>query len=445
MRGRWGFWVALTALAVGGVLAYQSAVFTSRSGDATPLYSARRHDPYGTAALLDLLQERGVAATTLERPTPRPGSRGVLVQVLTAFSNLPSGRPAGLPSTQPQVPLPQNDALADWVQQGNTVVQFSRTETALMRRLDIRTKEPARRADATDVQDAEQRDVDPADLPGTVSVADAAGPNGFRLRLRSPMSFLDRPHDPAWTPLARDTTKDHAIVAAEYRVGRGRAVFVGAPTPALNGDLGAAQDLDFLLAAAGNGPVLLDEFSHGIGHGATVIGFLLDAGLLPLIVAGRVRGGALRLEHRVAGRQRGRRPAAVALGGRADPHARVSVRPLAQPRRHVRPRRGRTEPPARAGLGLQAGGRADADQSIAGRPAGPMHGGVRPPGRDAAATGKCGACSAGTICVATGPAAAPSAARRCRRRCSAASTESTPPRRPPPSPTAGPTRCSPTS
>ena len=72
-----------------------------------------------------------------------------------------------------------------------------------------------------------------------------------------------------------------AIVACEYRIGQGRLVVVGAPTPALNGMIGEAQNLDFLLSLIGKGPVILDDWMHGLGHeaDATVSGLAaaLDA------------------------------------------------------------------------------------------------------------------------------------------------------------------------
>ena len=52
----------------------------------------------------------------------------------------------------------------------------------------------------------------------------------------------------------------------------------------MNQSLGEYGNLDFLLAEIGNGPVIFDEWSHGIGREATIMGFLRDAGLVPVLL-----------------------------------------------------------------------------------------------------------------------------------------------------------------
>src|SRR5690242_13272830 len=109
-------WLSLGAASLALLLAiawfYESAAFNSRVGDDAPLYSARRHDAYGSAALVDLLKERGIPVRTLERPSLEPEDHGILIQVLPMD---------GSGSTRYRVPARQ---LADWISQGNTVIQF---------------------------------------------------------------------------------------------------------------------------------------------------------------------------------------------------------------------------------------------------------------------------------------------------------------------------------
>jgi hypothetical protein len=105
---------------------------------------------------------------------------------------------------------------------------------------------------------------------------DAPGP----LVLHEPRA-LSAPDDMAsWQALACVGGRP---VAAEVRHGQGRLVVVGAPTPALNGGLPEGGNLEFLLALAGDGPVILDDWSHGIGHEGTIVGLIRKFGLVPLI------------------------------------------------------------------------------------------------------------------------------------------------------------------
>src|SRR5512137_1546347 len=61
---------------------YEVAYQASRGGESMPVYSTRRHDPYGTAALYELLRERGHPIRTLERSHLEPNDTGTLIQVL---------------------------------------------------------------------------------------------------------------------------------------------------------------------------------------------------------------------------------------------------------------------------------------------------------------------------------------------------------------------------
>lgn len=282
---RWAFWLACAAMAVGVLLAYRSAVFSSRSGEATPAYSTRRHDPYGTAALFTLLAERGVEVRTVESATLRESDQGVLVQVLKGDANDWWDRRRHLQTKQ----------LADWIGRGNTVVQLSRKQTELMQHFKIGAGKQPQDEEIKKIQEAEAKGDAPEALPGTahwarlIKIEDYGRSGRMRsaqpeLYLHEPMTLAERVEDRNWTVLARARTAGEAIVAAEYKVGQGKLVVVGAPTPALNGGIIESNNLDFMLNVVGKGPVLVDEWSLGIGQEATLIGFLLEAGLLPILI-----------------------------------------------------------------------------------------------------------------------------------------------------------------
>jgi len=264
---------AVVAILAGIIVTYRSAGFSARSGSDAPLYSVRRYDPYGTAALRDLLAERGVPVRTLEGPSLEREDHGVLIQVLPVEERM-RGR---------QQYHPQTRQLEEWMSAGNTVVQLTRSETELMRRLKVApTTRPAYH-DADAVQDREARGETPEKIEAGVALASLISRPERRLMLWSPMIFADQ-QERGWKPLARmGRGGENTVVAGELPVGKGRLIVVGAPTPALNGTLGEEGNLDFLLETIGKGPVILDEWSHGVGHEATIIGFLWQAGLVPVL------------------------------------------------------------------------------------------------------------------------------------------------------------------
>lgn len=278
MIRKWALWITLAVVAATALLAYQSAVFSSRSGDAAPLYSIRRHDAYGAAALFTLLSESDIPTDTLERPAFHAGETGTLIQILQTNAR-----------SRETLPQPQVSQLVDWMTQGNTVIQFTRSQTDLMDRLGIKADTQPDSKAVTALQTAETSGDAPDKLPagnetGTLATlatpsADAAG-----LSLTLPMTLADAAKGVPFKVLARPALDKKKILAAEYRVGLGRLIVVGAPTPALNHMIPQRQNLEFILSLVGNKPVWFDEWSHGIGHNATVIGFLKEAGLIPLLL-----------------------------------------------------------------------------------------------------------------------------------------------------------------
>ena len=273
---------AITAAAILGVLClfaffYQSAAYSSRTGTDTPLYSVHRLDPYGTAAFYELLAKNGTSVRLLERPELEPTDRGVLVQVLA--DREASASDFHIPSTR----------LIDWISQGNTVIQLTRSKTDLLQSVN-RSATPAPPATAPSIvsttdstlEEYEKLGGAPDDAPATHRAVTTTLPGSPRLLLWSPVVF-EFPVNSSWHALARLSDKSNGVVAAELNIGRGRLVVVGAPTPALNATIATEGNLDFLLGLIGRSPVIIDEWSHGIGHERTVISFLRDVGLLPAL------------------------------------------------------------------------------------------------------------------------------------------------------------------
>ena len=129
IRRRWTLALTLAVIVTGAVAFYRSAAFNARSGEDNPIYSSTRFDPYGTAALQELLTQRGIAVRNLERPNLDPGDRGVLIQVLPAEEQSKRG------SAPPHL---KTSELTEWMAQGNTVIQLTREQTDLMKWLGIK-------------------------------------------------------------------------------------------------------------------------------------------------------------------------------------------------------------------------------------------------------------------------------------------------------------------
>jgi hypothetical protein len=276
--------LTLLLLAAGLWLFYKAAYVATRGGEDTPLYSAERHDPYGTAALKDLMAERGASVTLLRRPTPEEGTGAILIQALTSDRDS---------STLPQR---QTQRLKDWISQGNTLIQFTRVQTSLMTDCDVTVPTPVE--NLKEIQEAEthgkpQIEV-PAQLQNVRWIAAPAGkgatalPKRLMLEFYSAAVLVQDAGQNEWHPLA--TKGDNEWVAATRSVGKGRLIVVGTPTPILNGTLGAASNMEFVLAllkpaeAGGAQEVLFDEWSHGLGNQRTIIGFIKEVGLLPVLL-----------------------------------------------------------------------------------------------------------------------------------------------------------------
>ncbi len=272
-------------VAVGVWVFYTLSFWASRGGQTAPLYSVRRYDPYGTAALFELLKYRGVEVRTLERSRPNQADRGVIVQVLTVNSH-------GSNAFRQHPPL-QTERLKDWIAGGNTVIQFAAKRTDLMEACGVPVAEETE-ANGWGAWDAAEKEMNQGDPPDEVFrrrvrgrwFPDAAAKLGYPLT--RPVSLVI--HHPqllkteattVWQPLA-GRWPDSVLIGVQ-RVGRGRLVIVASPTPVLNGMIEQRANLDVILALIGDGPVWFDEWSHGIGHSGTIIGIIKSMGMLPVL------------------------------------------------------------------------------------------------------------------------------------------------------------------
>jgi hypothetical protein len=278
--------LALTVvlLAAGLALFYQASAEATRGGEDSPLYSTERHDPYGTAALKDLLSERGVATTVLERPTLGDESGAVLIQVLADAGH--------------DAPHLQAEALKEWLSKGNTLIQFTRTATDLMSAYHLEAAQPVE--NLKDIESAEGRGKRQDEVPAQRKGCDwIALPRlsdretivtGKTLQVYTPLLLqAAKGHETQWQPLAVTRDDDEDWIAASARIGPGRLIVVGTPTPVLNGTLAEGSNLEFVLRLiAPDGKmastvVIFDEWSHGLGHAGTIVGFMRDVGLLPVV------------------------------------------------------------------------------------------------------------------------------------------------------------------
>jgi hypothetical protein len=101
------------------------------------------------------------------------------------------------------------------------------------------------------------------------------------LQLLAPACFVIPPKDTHWRILAKTKA---GPVAIERHVGRGRVVFVGSPWLILNGGIGHAGNLDFLQTLIADKPVILDQWSLGVGHNYTTLDVLRRYGLMPALL-----------------------------------------------------------------------------------------------------------------------------------------------------------------
>lgn len=265
--------VLLFLVVVGGM-----ARRASLGGQTVPLYSSLRYDPHGVAAFRHLLTDLGIETQTLERPRLRDGQRGTLIQVLEVPRvdwSSPDSDVYSLPT----------DQLLKWVGEGNTLVQLTRTETEEMAELGIGIN----MGDGYDQQliheleDLSRVGIPPEELPHRLRRFHWRAEDDTvvgTLMLREPAE-IEPPQSEDWRGLASSGDR---VVAGVMKHGEGRVVVVSAPTPVLNAHITDGDNLEFLLGLVGEGPVLFDEWAHGIGHAGTIIEVIFRLGLVPVLL-----------------------------------------------------------------------------------------------------------------------------------------------------------------
>lgn len=292
-----------------------AATQSSQGGNSSPLYSIYRYDSSGTAALRELFEARNIKVSLLERQRMRASDRGVLFQVMPLNWSINQLTHAAEQGEHFEV---DTASLIDWVAQGNTVVQLTRSNTGLVQALDsgraaqlaVVATQPAPATQPginpniaaalqhftpnimmpdeslIDLEQKENRSqfsdqvhqrgtwIEPSAEPGkpgiTLGTLELVGPGADAVV-----------RDKRWRPLC--VTDRGVPLAVEQRIGRGRIVVIRAPSPALNRALVWSDNAAILLALAGNGPVLLDEWSHGQARDDSVMGMIYQVGLWPVL------------------------------------------------------------------------------------------------------------------------------------------------------------------
>lgn len=278
--------ISIAAVLIAVSAFYKLAHWSSRGGEETPLYSTPRRDPYGAAALKTLLEERGIQVRILEKPRLEPEDRGVLIQVLPLVEKNYS-----LWGNASDNFVLKTDELKNWISKGNTVIQFTWQVTDLMYDVCpecINVEDSVISDFYIGIQKDQASGKFPENIRGSICEAEWISIPALvhpekeisRLVLQQPMKFIKKNDDEKFRSLA--ACKEE-IAVWEYHVGDGKFIAVGSPTPALNYYLPTGGNLDFILSVVGSGPVIIDEWSHGIGHEDTIMGLIHRAGLTPVI------------------------------------------------------------------------------------------------------------------------------------------------------------------
>ncbi len=289
-RTRLGLTLLLVALL--GVAFLYLTHWAARGGETAPLFSVQRYDPYGCAALYELLRRQGRPVHLLSTPRLSRHARGVLLQIVPIPPDPDRPRPVLSTPDEPTRHL-DVEALHQWMEAGNRVVQLAVAPTELMDEVGM----PHAPADA-----------------GLHAIWSSIG---AQLRTgKQPSELLGLPLKYAWTDAAHELLPQLAQTAAPplvlhqqwtlpgqsaegYRplavlgqqtagaawqqVGAGDLIVITSPTPALNNGLPEGGNLDLLLALVEDRPIYIDEWSHGLGAGGTVLGALTELGLGPAL------------------------------------------------------------------------------------------------------------------------------------------------------------------
>jgi len=244
---------------------YQTAAIATRGGGDAPLYSTRRFDPYGTAALLGVLKETGRDVRLRENAHFDESMKGTLLQILAK-------------EDQERV---DEKSLLRWVNDGNTVVIFSRFRPEIAKQLSLGYPTKGNPLDAKAVEELEQETTPPRErLDEKASVVDSRFSTTEEVILVDPVPFEPTKDDTKWQPLLSNAQKTFGW---SRRHGAGEVIIIGSPTLPLNGWLKEGGNLEFLLQLTAGKTIYLDEWSHGFGAGGTIVALLRNFGLTPML------------------------------------------------------------------------------------------------------------------------------------------------------------------
>ncbi len=302
MPRRFIFWISVLCIA-GSVWAFYSmASYASRGGEEAPLFSVRRYDPYGAAAFYELLKRRGANVSTLENSRipaddSPDDSASILIQILdSSAAYVKSDIPVEFEHAgQPKL----NHLLLDeWMKKGNTVIQFCAVRTDLMRVCGVPNFEDDsnRYQSWQSVEKLMRSGKTPDELNWTPDVATVlqSGAENVLTPVSNPTLSIHLPRElsndatSTWTPLA--TSDASRTVMGVKKVGKGRLIVVSSPAPVLNGWINEEGNLAVILSLLGDADttesprILIDEWSHGFGHGGTIVALIARLGLLPVLV-----------------------------------------------------------------------------------------------------------------------------------------------------------------
>ncbi|MCC8191217.1 MAG: DUF4350 domain-containing protein [Planctomycetes bacterium] len=270
-------WYCLIPVALVLTFLYRVADYDVSTGSGLPLYSSRRYDPFGSAALRELLAASGRTTRPLARPVPPPARDATLIMIT----------PIGADSLDPR----RWERLEDWVGGGNRLLVLSRDPPLLFRQA-VTARAPAvadgfpdlsdRPAPMALYEDNQKRGryADVLAVDTTPVALDIAGQDQpLTLELTLPSGFVPGADDDGLRVAA--WSEGRAVVALR-RSGAGELVWIADPTPALNQGIGSGDNARAILALAGAGDVFFDEY--GLGRAETIMDVLRRAGLLPFLL-----------------------------------------------------------------------------------------------------------------------------------------------------------------
>lgn len=157
------------------------------------------------------------------------------------------------------------------------MIHLSRSPTALMRRLGVPFVEPSpSQAAATGHIEERQRErCVPDDLP----VPPSPTSGRWNVVVRNPLAFSNVSTE-EWNPIL---SIGNVAVAGVLRRGKGALIVVGDPDIVSNSAILKGENLEFVRSFLGDGPVLFDEYSHGLRREGTLTGLLKEFSLIPFL------------------------------------------------------------------------------------------------------------------------------------------------------------------